>query len=323
MAMEAFSKAKGSSSSKQIKVPEAAALDVKLEKAHKQLQKETMEQLEKARKEKAERARLESEKAAREAKEKEAKVKAEKTQLQSKAKAPEKTPEKPEKRPKTDGEKAVKAKSEKAEKAEKAEIKMEKKDVKIDKADKVKHEKSDKEKKVKKDKKEKKHKKDKKHKKHKHRHNKSEMAGNMEGKGREGAKNPQRLSASRIRELLRSKVLGKDKTKVKLKELKEVSQSPAARKYPYHKNEEGLYIRSDYHERPGYSSKYMGVSSAPSQKDPNRISWRVQYDGYVVGKFENEEDAARAYAKARDEAEGIKGGKPQKMDIHMSWIDFF
>lgn len=31
-----------------------------------------------------------------------------------------------------------------------------------------------------------------------------------------------------------------------------------------------LYIRSDYHERPGYSSKYMGVSSAPSQKDPNR-----------------------------------------------------
>ena len=40
----------GSSSSKQIKVPEAAALDVKLEKAHKQLQKETMEQLEKARK---------------------------------------------------------------------------------------------------------------------------------------------------------------------------------------------------------------------------------------------------------------------------------
>eukprot|EP00434_Breviolum_minutum_P031504 symbB.v1.2.027858.t3/scaffold2872.1/size68408/9 len=320
MAMEAFSKAKGSSSSKQIKVPEAAALDVKLEKAHKQLQKETMEQLEKARKEKAERARLESEKAAREAKEKEAKVKAEKTQLQSKAKAPEKTPEKPEKRPKTDGEKAVKAKSEKAEKAEKAEIKMEKKDVKIDKADKVKHEKSDKEKKVKKDKKEKKHKKDKKHKKHKHR---SEMAGNMEGKGREGAKNPQRLSASRIRELLRSKVLGKDKTKVKLKELKEVSQSPAARKYPYHKNEEGLYIRSDYHERPGYSSKYMGVSSAPSQKDPNRISWRVQYDGYVVGKFENEEDAARAYAKARDEAEGIKGGKPQKMDIHMSWIDFF
>ena len=42
--------AQGSSSSKQIKVPEAAALDVKLEKAHKQLQKETMEQLEKARK---------------------------------------------------------------------------------------------------------------------------------------------------------------------------------------------------------------------------------------------------------------------------------
>ncbi|CAK9066531.1 unnamed protein product, partial [Durusdinium trenchii] len=201
VAMEAFSK--GSDQSRSSKKPRPtvaeapSALDMKLEKAHKQLQKETMEQLEKARKErekeKAEKAKAEAEKP--------------KTLMglsAAKAKKTEEKPEKPEKpaekpsvkdRGKARVEKTPeKERAKEPEKGEKAEAKVEKKD---------------KEKKLKKDKKEKKHKKDKKHKKHKkHKNHSDEKKSKLEG----GKKAPRTsIPASRIRELLRSKVMGKDK----------------------------------------------------------------------------------------------------------------
>lgn len=213
VAMEAFSK--GSDQSRSSKKPRPtvaeapSALDMKLEKAHKQLQKETMEQLEKARKErekeKAEKAKAEAEKpktlmglSAAKAKKTEEKPEkpekpAEKPSVKDRGKARvEKTPEKERAKEPEKGEKVLKV--EKSEKVEKAEAKVEKKD---------------KEKKLKKDKKEKKHKKDKKHKKHKkHKNHSDEKKSKLEG----GKKAPRTsIPASRIRELLRSKVMGKDK----------------------------------------------------------------------------------------------------------------